>query len=50
MWTCLLAPALLLRFTLRHLPQPLLTRLDAWSQRVARGRWERRRARTAPPH
>ena len=27
---------------LRHLPAPLVRVLDAWSQRVARRRWEQR--------
>jgi hypothetical protein len=46
LWTWLMVPARVLRFTLRHLPSPLLDRLDAWSHRVARRRWERRRTRS----
>jgi hypothetical protein len=32
-------------FVLRLLPGPLLRALDAWSQRVARRRWEQRQQR-----
>lgn len=43
MLTGLLAPAYLLRWLLRCLPRWMVAPLDAWSQRIARRRLERRR-------
>jgi len=34
---------------LRILPRPLLRALDAWSQRVARRRWQQRQRRWTAP-